>query len=163
MAGADGFDAVVVGSGPNGLIGATMLAEAGLRVLLLEGAEEFGGGLRSAPLTLDGFTHDICATVLPLARASAAFRDLDLKIEWSLPQVQAAHPLDGQDAVLVRRDIAETAAGQREDGGAHVVGEPVQGERRAAQAAAELFRAFEEQHPEPGFGQHGGADQPVRP
>jgi len=111
VAGADGFDAVVVGSGPNGLIGATMLAEAGLRVLLLEGAEEFGGGLRSAPLTLDGFTHDICATVLPLARASAAFRDLDLPVEWSFPRVQAAHPLDGQDAVLVHRDVAETAAG----------------------------------------------------
>ena len=111
MAGADGFDAVVVGSGPNGLIGATMLAEAGLRVLLLEGAGEFGGGLRSAPLTLDGFTHDIYATVLPLARASAAFRDLDLPVEWSFPRVQAAHPLDGQDAVLVYRDVAETAAG----------------------------------------------------
>ncbi len=111
MAGADGFDAVVVGSGPNGLIGATTLADAGLRVLLLEGAGEFGGGLRSAPLTLDGFTHDMCATVLPLARASAAFRDLDLPVEWSFPRVQAAHPLDGQDAVLVHRDVAETAAG----------------------------------------------------
>ncbi len=65
---ADGFDAVVVGSGPNGLIGAVMLAQAGLKVLLLEAADEFGGGLRSGPLTgLDGFTHDMCATVLPLA------------------------------------------------------------------------------------------------
>jgi phytoene dehydrogenase-like protein len=111
VAGADGFDAVVVGSGPNGLIGAVTLAEAGLRVLLLEGAGEFGGGLRSAALTLDGFTHDTCATVLPLARASAAFRDLRLPIEWAFPQVQAAHPLDGQDAVLVHRDVARTAAG----------------------------------------------------
>ena len=111
MAGADGFDAVVVGSGPNGLIGAITLAEAGLRVLLLEAAGEFGGGLRSAPLTLKGFTHDMCATVLPLARASAAFRGLDLPVEWSFPRVQAAHPLDGQDAVLVYRGVAETAAG----------------------------------------------------
>jgi len=111
LAAADGFDAVVVGSGPNGLIGAIMLADAGLKVLLLEGAEEFGGGLRSAALTLDGFTHDICATVLPMARASAAFRNLDLPVEWAFPQVQAAHPLDGQDAVLVHRDVAETAAG----------------------------------------------------
>src|ERR1700727_2310724 len=109
---ADGFDAVVVGSGPNGLIGAVTLARAGLKVLLLESAAEFGGGLRSGPLTgLDGFTHDFCATVLPLARASAAFRELDLEVEWAFPAVQAAHPLDGQDAVLVRRDVAETADG----------------------------------------------------
>ena len=111
MAAADGFDAVVVGSGPNGLIGSVMLAGAGLKVLLLEGADEFGGGLRSAALTLDGFTHDMCATVLPMARASAAFRDLDLPVEWAFPDVQAAHPLDGQDAVLVHRDVAKTAAG----------------------------------------------------
>jgi phytoene dehydrogenase-like protein len=109
---ADGFDAVVVGSGPNGLVGAVMLARAGLKVLLLEAAEEFGGGLRSGPLTgLDGFTHDMCATALPLASASAAFRGLDLKVDWAFPPVQAAHPLDGQDAVLVYRDVAETAAG----------------------------------------------------
>jgi phytoene dehydrogenase-like protein len=109
---ADGFDAVVVGSGPNGLIGAVTLAEAGLKVLLLEAADEFGGGLRSGPLTgLDGFTHDMCATVLPLARASAAFRDLDLDIAWAFPPVQAAHPLDGQDAVLIHRDVGETANG----------------------------------------------------
>jgi phytoene dehydrogenase-like protein len=111
LAAADGFDAVVVGSGPNGLIGAIMLAAAGLKVLMLEGAEESGGGLRSAALTLDGFTHDVCATVMPMARASAAFRDLDLPVEWAYPEVQAAHPLDGQDAVLVHRDVAETAAG----------------------------------------------------
>jgi phytoene dehydrogenase-like protein len=109
---ADGYDAVVVGSGPNGLVGAVMLARAGLKVLLLEGAGEFGGGLRSGPLTgLDGFTHDMCATVLPLAAASAAFRGLDLDVRWAFPAVQAAHPLDGQDAVLVHRDVAETAAG----------------------------------------------------
>jgi phytoene dehydrogenase-like protein len=111
LAAADGFDAVVVGSGPNGLIGAITLADAGLKVLVLEGAEEFGGGLRSAALTLDGFTHDMCATVMPMARASAAFRNLDLPVEWAYPDVQAAHPLDGQDAVLVHRDVAETAAG----------------------------------------------------
>jgi phytoene dehydrogenase-like protein len=111
LAAADGFDAVVVGSGPNGLIGAIVLADAGLKVLLLEGADELGGGLRSPALTLDGFTHDMCATVMPMARASAAFRDLDLPVEWAYPDVQAAHPLDGQDAVLVHRDVAETAAG----------------------------------------------------
>ena len=111
MAAADGFDAVVVGSGPNGLIGAIMLADAGLKVLLLEGAEEFGGGLRSAALTLDGFTHDMCATVLPMVLASPAFRNLGLPVDWAFPPVQVAHPLDDQDAVLLHRDLAETAAG----------------------------------------------------
>ena len=106
------FDAVVVGAGPNGLVGAIMLAEAGLKVLLVEGADEFGGGLRSGPLTgLDGFTHDWCATVLPMIKASAAFRNLDLNVELLYPAVQAAHPLDGQDAVLIHRDVAQTAAG----------------------------------------------------
>jgi phytoene dehydrogenase-like protein len=109
---AAGFDAVVVGAGPNGLVGAVMLARAGLKVLLLEGADEFGGGLRSGSLTgLDGFTHDMCATVLPMIKASAAFRDLDLDVALAYPAVQAAHPLDGQDAVLVHRDVAETANG----------------------------------------------------
>jgi phytoene dehydrogenase-like protein len=111
VSGADGFDAVVVGSGPNGLAGAITLAEAGLRVLLLEGAEELGGGLRSAALTLDGFTHDVCATALPLALASKAFRELTLPVDWAFPEVQAAHPLDDEDAVLVYRDVAQTAAG----------------------------------------------------
>ncbi|HEY5016087.1 MAG TPA: NAD(P)-binding protein, partial [Streptosporangiaceae bacterium] len=118
MAGADGFDAVVVGSGPNGLVGAVVLAEAGLRVLLVEQADEVGGGLRSGPLTgLDGFTHDVCAAVLPLARASAAFRGLDLDLDWAFPAVQAAHPLDGQDAVLIHRDVSLTAdaLGSRRD------------------------------------------------
>jgi len=109
---ANGFDAVVVGSGPNGLVGAVTLARAGLKVLLLEAADEIGGGLRSGPLAgLDGFTRDVCATVLPLARASVAFRDLDLDVAWAYPAVQAAHPLDGQDAVLIYRSVAETARG----------------------------------------------------
>jgi phytoene dehydrogenase-like protein len=105
-------DAVVVGSGPNGLTGAATLAGAGLKVLLLEAADELGGGLRSGPLTgLDGFTHDFCATVLPLAKASAAFRELDLDVAWAYPAVQAAHPLEGKDAVLIHRDVAQTADG----------------------------------------------------
>ena len=129
---ADGFDAVVVGSGPNGLVGALTLARAGLKVLLVEAAAEFGGGLRGGALTgMDGFTHDLCATVLPLARASAAFRDLGLDVEWAFPAVQAAHPLDGQDAVLVRRDLALTAGGlgSRRDAAAwrHTVGATASG------------------------------------
>ncbi|MEO3857633.1 NAD(P)/FAD-dependent oxidoreductase [Acrocarpospora sp. B8E8] len=112
------YDAIVVGSGPNGLVAALTMAEAGRRVLLLEGAERFGGGLRSAELTLPGFTHDVCATVLALSLASRAFRDRlpDLGVEFAQPEVPAAHPLDDGPAVLIHRDPAATAAGLGRDG-----------------------------------------------
>ncbi|SNT27210.1 Phytoene dehydrogenase-related protein [Streptosporangium subroseum] len=112
MSRADGFDAVVVGSGPNGLVAAVTMAEAGRRVLLVEAADRFGGGLRTEELTLPGFHHDVCATVLPLALASPAFRELDLEkgtVEWAHPPVPAAHPLDGRSAVLIHRDLDRTA------------------------------------------------------
>lgn len=112
MTRADGFDAVVVGSGPNGLVAAVTLAEAGQRVLLVEAAGRFGGGLRTEELTLPGFRHDVCATVLPMVLASPAFRELDLEkdgVEWAHPPVPAAHPLDGRPAVLVHRDAERTA------------------------------------------------------
>jgi phytoene dehydrogenase-like protein len=106
---ADGFDAIVVGSGPNGLVGAVELASAGLRVLVVEGAATFGGGLRTEELTLPGFRHDVCATVLPMALASRAFRALDLPVSWAHPPVPAAHPLDDGPAALVHRSVAATA------------------------------------------------------
>lgn len=111
---ADGFDAVVVGSGPNGLVAAVTMAEAGCRTLLVEAADRIGGGLRTEELTLPGFRHDVCATVLPLALASPAFRALrpeDDGVRWAHPPVAAAHPLDDRDAVLVHRDLDATAAG----------------------------------------------------
>lgn len=116
---ADGFDAVVVGSGPNGLVAAVTMAAAGRRTLLVEAAETIGGGLRTEELTLPGFRHDVCATVLPLALASAAFRELrpeDDGVRWAHPPVAAAHPLDDHDAVLVHRDLAATVAGLGADG-----------------------------------------------
>ena len=115
----DGFDAVVVGAGPNGLVAAVILAEAGQRVLLVEGADRWGGGLRTESLTLPGFLHDPCATVVPMTLASRAFRSLDVSkdgVEFAHPPVGAAHPLDGQPAVLVRRSLDETAEGMGEDG-----------------------------------------------
>jgi phytoene dehydrogenase-like protein len=91
------------------------MAEAGRRVLLVEGAERFGGGLRTEELTLPGFRHDVCATVLALAVASPAFRGLRPDVDWEHPPVPAAHPLDKRPAVLVHRSAERTAAGLGRD------------------------------------------------
>ncbi|MEV4070688.1 phytoene desaturase family protein [Nonomuraea fuscirosea] len=112
-------DAVVVGSGPNGLVAAVTLARAGRQVLLLEAAERFGGGLRSAELTLPGHVHDLGATVMAMALASPALRGLELKgAEFAHSPVAVAHPLDDRPAVLVHRDVRRTAAGLGPDAGA---------------------------------------------
>jgi phytoene dehydrogenase-like protein len=113
---ADGFDAVVVGSGPNGLVAAVTLAMHGRRVLLVEAADHVGGAMRTEELTLPGFRHDVGATVLPLALASRAFREIELEVEWAHPPVPAAHPLDDADAALVYRDVDRTASGFGRDG-----------------------------------------------
>ncbi|MFI7700732.1 phytoene desaturase family protein [Nonomuraea sp. NPDC049480] len=112
-------DAVVVGSGPNGLVAAVTLARTGRRVLLLEAADRFGGGLRSGELTLPGRVHDLGATVMAMALASPAFRALELKgVEFAHPAVPVAHPLDDRPAVLVHRDPRRTAEALGRDAGA---------------------------------------------
>ncbi|MFC4946443.1 NAD(P)-binding protein [Pseudonocardia sp. GCM10023141] len=108
-----GIDAVVVGCGTNGLVGAVRLATSGRRVLLVEAADTLGGGLRTEEVTLPGFRHDLCATVVPLATASPAMRALDPGREgvvFDRPPTAAAHPFDDAPAALVRRDLAATAA-----------------------------------------------------
>jgi phytoene dehydrogenase-like protein len=112
-------DAVVVGSGPNGLAAAIALAEAGLAVRVLEGEETIGGGCRSAELTLPGFTHDVCSAVHPLAVASPFLRRLPLAahgVEWVYPPAELAHPFDDGTAAVLERSLEATAAGLGEDG-----------------------------------------------
>ena len=111
-------DAVVVGSGPNGLAAAIELARAGRSVLVREAAESVGGGLRSGELTLPGFVHDLCSAVHPMAAASPFFRTLPLSdhgLEWIEPPLPLAHPLDGGDAAVLLRSVAETAEGLGDD------------------------------------------------
>jgi phytoene dehydrogenase-like protein len=98
--------AVVVGSGPNGLAAAVALLQGGLEVEVREAADWVGGGLHSAELTLPGFVHDVCASVLPLALGSPFFRTLELDVEWVHPDAPAAHPLDDGSAVGLGSDGA---------------------------------------------------------
>jgi phytoene dehydrogenase-like protein len=112
------YDAVVVGSGPNGLSAAITIAQAGHSVLILEAEDTIGGGMRSAELTLPGFTHDVCAAVVPMALASPFFRTLPLAkygLEFIHPDAPVAHPLDDGTAVVVERSVEQTAAGLGRD------------------------------------------------
>ena len=112
------YDAVVIGSGPNGLAAAITVAQTGRRVALLEAKAELGGGLRSAELTLPGFTHDICSAIHPLGLASPFFRTLPLErygLRWLQPDLPLAHPLGGGTAAVQARSLDATAAGLGRD------------------------------------------------
>lgn len=115
---ADRFDAVIVGSGPNGLSAAVRLAAAGWSVLVVEAADSIGGGTRSAELTMPGFVHDVCAAVHALGMSSPALSADALgshELEWVWPDVPLAHPLDGGRAGILHRSIADTATGLNDD------------------------------------------------
>jgi phytoene dehydrogenase-like protein len=113
------LEAVVIGAGPNGLVGAIALAQAGVSVLVVEAHAEPGGGTRSGALTRPGFLHDVCSAVHPMGVLSPFLRTLPLAahgLVWRHPQASVAHPLDDGPAVMLRRSLDETAAGLGRDG-----------------------------------------------
>jgi phytoene dehydrogenase-like protein len=116
------YDAIVIGSGPNGLCAAIELARAGRSVLVREGAATVGGSCRSAELTLPGFVHDVCSTIQATAMASPVMRSIPLAahgVELVHPSAPLAHPLDDGTAVMLERSVDATADALGADGAAY--------------------------------------------
>jgi phytoene dehydrogenase-like protein len=106
-------NAVVVGSGPNGLAAAIRLAQEGISVTVLEGHDRPGGGTRTSELTLPGVLHDECSAFHPGGAVSPYLRSLGLGrfgLEWLWPEVDLAHPLDDGSAGLLSRELDRTLA-----------------------------------------------------
>jgi len=122
MSSAGAYDAIIIGSGPNGLAAAIALARAGRRVLVCEAEQTIGGGARSAELTLPGFTHDVCSAAHPLAAGSPFLRSLPLDqygLEFIYPPVSLAHPFDDGTAALLERSVEATGETLGVDGMAY--------------------------------------------
>jgi phytoene dehydrogenase-like protein len=116
------LDAVVIGSGPNGLAAAVELARNGASVLVLEAADSIGGGTRTAELTLPGYHHDVCSAAHPLGILSPFLSRLPLEehgLTWIQPGASVAHPLDGEPAVILRKSLDLTATSLGKDAAAY--------------------------------------------
>lgn len=113
------YDAIIIGSGPNGLAAAIHLAKQGRKTLLIEASDTVGGGMRTKELTLPGFRHDVCSAVHPMGLASPFFRSLELEkhgLKWVQPEVPLAHPLDGGREAVLFQSLEQTCAGLGIDG-----------------------------------------------
>jgi phytoene dehydrogenase-like protein len=106
-------DAVVVGAGPNGLVAANVLADAGWSVAVVEANDAPGGAVRSAEVTAPGYVNDLFSAFYPLGAASPVLRELGLEqygLTWSRAPKVLAHPSPGGPAAVLSMDVDETAA-----------------------------------------------------
>src|SRR5262245_51207709 len=113
------WDAIVVGSGPNGLVAAIVLAQQGWKVVLLEAQDRPGGALYSFEATLPGYLHDVGAAFFPFADTSPAFRAIDLTgagLQWRNAPLESCHPAPDGSCVSISRNIERTAASFGVDG-----------------------------------------------
>jgi len=143
----DDADALIVGSGPNGLAAGVVLAAAGLRVVVYEAAQSAGGGCRTEDLTLAGFVHDLCSAAHPLAVASPFFQRFDLSsrgVRLLQPELPFAHPLGGDRAVAVLPSVGETASALGADAPRYrrLFGPLVRHEEAITDAVLSSMRAF---------------------
>jgi phytoene dehydrogenase-like protein len=141
----------VIGSGPNGLVAAIVLAQAGVEVEVFEAQPQLGGGARTAELTLPGFRHDVCSAIHPFARASFPFERLRVEVDWIESPAACAHPFDDGTAVTLERDIDATARqlGMDRDGYRRLVSPLVRGLRQFFRGGfpwAGLVRSFASLH-----------------
>lgn len=116
------YDAIIIGSGPNGIAAAVYLQQKGLKTAIFEQADSFGGATRSKELTLPGYKHDVGAAILPMGIASPFFRDLPLAkygLEWIYPEIPYAHPFDDGSAFACYQDLQKTADQLGEDAEAY--------------------------------------------
>src|SRR6266700_126732 len=116
------YDAVVIGSGPNGLVAAITIARTGRSVIVFEARDTIGGGARTKELTLPGFRHDVCSAIHPLGLASPFFRSVPLAdhgLEWVQPEAPLAHPMPDGTAAVLERSVDQTAAAFGGDGRAY--------------------------------------------
>jgi phytoene dehydrogenase-like protein len=136
--------AIVVGSGPNGLACAAVLAKRGVEVTVIEAEDRIGGGTRSSELTVPGLLHDECAATHPMAVSAPATLELELErygLEWAWPEVDLAHPLDDGNGATMHRSLEATAAGLGEAGARwrQIFGPPSRG---YAPLTEDIYRPF---------------------
>ncbi len=120
---AETYDAIIIGSGSNGIAAAIYLQRKGLRTIIFERSSVPGGSTCTEELTLPGFKHDLGSAIHPLAYASPFFKKLPLEehgLKWIFPEIPYSHPFEDGTAYACYRDLNKTAKQLKEDEAAYI-------------------------------------------